>query len=199
MAHKKIYHSFEDLLERNCSLFKFVEKHVPLGLLRAVWNARQGEMDIRDERIRALEEETGVREDHREVLERELAERKRMVREREKSMGELGERISSLQAELESRALDGERMQGEAVEKLAEERDSWRDSLGRLEKTLAEKRRQLGERVRLCQKLERELESERAYMRTQKALNEQMSAELSRLTPARQDSGGRGYYYDNSG
>ena len=187
MGDKKIYHSFEELLEKNSSFFHFMEKHVSLELLRAVWNARQGEVE-------QLKKERDAREGHRQVLERELVERKRLAEEREKSMGELRERLVLLEMELEIGVREWGEMKdemalvGEEARELTQERDSLRESCTELEKTLAAKCRQWEEQLQLCRKQEKALKSERAYMRTQKALNEKMSAELLRLTPVRQDS-----------
>ena len=182
MGDKKIYHSFEDFLESNRSLFQWIEKSVSTELLRAVWNARQGEVEHRDERIRVFEEDAIVREEHGAVLERELVERKRLAREREKGMEELRERLSLL--EMEREILSGQSAEiQEEVERVTKERDSLKDSFARLEKNLAEKCHQLEEKSLLCHKLERALKFDRAQMRTQRALNEQMSEELSRLAP----------------
>ena len=167
MDTKKVYHSFEDLLESNRSLFQFIEGSVSPELLRAVWNARQGELDTREERIRTLEKEVQVGQDH-------LTQRKALAQQREKNMRELGERLALLETELEMRMSERDQMQAEMA-RIRESRDV-------LEKTLAQKCRQLEEQTILRHQLEVALKAEEASMRTQKSLNDQMSAELLKLT-----------------
>ena len=51
---KKIYSSFEELLKGNHTFLKLFEKNVPIGILRALWELRQTEVDHFREEVRIL-------------------------------------------------------------------------------------------------------------------------------------------------
>ena len=171
----KKYTSFEDLMEKNRSLFRFLDGGGSSGLLRAVWNARQVEIEHLQkekksalERIAVLEKESIIREEHTEVLERELKQKRE---EEEQKREKIAKKLSLLKGEIKN---------------LVDEKARWRENCHELEKVLAEKNSRLREQLLLCQKLERELVAARVHIRTQKSLNDQMSEELLRLTRLRE-------------
>ena len=166
----KVYTSFEELSEQNRSLFRFFEKRGLGRLLRAVWDARQSEVEELHARIGALE--------------RELAGKVAVSLEREKGIEDLEARLSLLQTEWEMLESNREKQLKEFAgenHRLMTEGKKREMLCVKLEGLLAEKSRQSKELSERCECLERELAASRAHIRTQKSLNRQMSDELLRL------------------
>ena len=204
------YASFDDLLKRNRSFFQLFEKRVSVGLLRALWDARQIEVDGPIRRIGELEEdlsrwkEKSLEGEKRiKELEDELAARALAARCREKGIQDLEDRLSSLEMGIETRERDLECLRGAAEElerakgeigTLTVEGKKWREACRKLEAALAEKSHQWDEQSLGLRRLERELADARASLRTAKALNDRMSGELSKLTLGRGFSSSRDSY-----
>ncbi|MDH5580882.1 MAG: hypothetical protein OEY33_03180, partial [Bdellovibrionales bacterium] len=54
----KIYESFSHMMEHNRSVFELLKDKDRDGLLKAIWDARQGEVDELKEKVHALEDKT---------------------------------------------------------------------------------------------------------------------------------------------
>lgn len=68
----QIYKTFEDLLKSNKSLFKLFSKSTNNGLLKAIWEAREAEINVYKEKIKYLQAKA-------ETTEIELAEKKKTI------------------------------------------------------------------------------------------------------------------------
>ena len=174
---RKIITTFEELLERNRTLFQLFERRGLGGFLKALWNARQPEIEELKKRTEELAQELIRKEAHIFQRNESILNLEKVSLQREKSIEELEARLSLLLSEGEVMEQKIERLEEEAREE-----KKWQEACKKLETMLAEKIRQVKEQSHLCQNLERELADAQAYIRTQKILNKQMRDELLRLT-----------------
>ena len=99
----KIYSSFEDLLEQNSSLFKFFKQKKNRGLLQAIWQARQGEIDSLREKM--VEDISSQKEQIQDLEEKfqdalvDLAQKKRILLFQGEKIKELEENLATLEGE----------------------------------------------------------------------------------------------------
>ena len=201
---RKIYDSFSDLFEQNKSLFKFFKHLKYKGALRAIWDARQGEVDLLketavEEAKEKREKIEGLEEKVSELI-RDLAQRERILTfQREKITqleGELSELQSKKEYEEEERkkvvALNNNLEQGLSIlrhqlsqykgenKHLEEQLETFIDALAEKEYLCKNLENKLQEKSNLYECVAKELEKNQAYIRTQKRLNEEMSDELLR-------------------
>lgn len=82
---KKVYAGFEDLVASNKNLFKLLEKSARKGTLKAIWDARQGEIDhlktTIDSKSEQLEQTERAIAKLKEVMEIDAAENNKLVQE----------------------------------------------------------------------------------------------------------------------